>query len=84
MLKAVLDSEEATGADIWFEYQPHTQTVSVYTVNTRRYPQDGGEYSLEWLFSPTTLEITRKDLDALRWRLRPEYLEEHIWKGEDR
>jgi len=83
MLDAVLEAEELTGGDIWFDYSPHVDSVHVYTVNTRRYPHDGGEYEHVSIFSPVELEITEKDLDALRWRLLPENLEK-IWKGEQK
>ena len=80
MFEAVLEAEEKTGGEIWFEYSPHVDSVGVYTVSSKRYPHDGGGYEHIFIFSPLEMEITEKDLDALRWRLLPENLEK-IWKG---
>ena len=83
MFEAVLDAEEKTGGEIWFEYCPHVDSVYLYTASTKRYPHDGGEYRHISIVDPVEIEPTEKDLDALRWRLLPENLEK-IWKGEQK
>ena len=76
MLDAVLEAEARTGGQIWFETIPHVDSVRVHTVDTKRYPTDGGDYEVVNLLDMT--EPTEEALDALRWRLLPENLRK-VW-----
>ena len=71
--EAVLDAEEETGYHIWFDYAPHVDGFTVYTVNTKRFPEDLA-YKHVYL-TEIAQDINETSLDALRWRLRKEELD---------
>ena len=74
MFEAVLDAEEETGGQIWFETVPHCDIIRVHTIDTKRYPDDAEYEIVDLLYA----EPTEEALDALRWRLLPENLRK-VW-----